>query len=254
MFPSLWNLGSSNTGWNPDIVKAKYVGAEGRLGWLVKTFQERRTWFAMYLAYYRVFTFHIIWFNVLMGLSFAEDTDFRGRWWVGISSAAITHAVLETAYVAAMVFVRGRVPPPPAGQADIREQIATTSTWGGAITALCCCCLPRRARGKLGVRVNRALTEQEEKLKGLNALWTVGRASAVSGAGGINSAGRLVWQLLAWVLCTVALTFLFLAQFSWFPWPEDEPGDPNPFRIGDRKPADFFRECAPLAAAPPSAC
>lgn len=242
MFLKLWNLGSSNTGWNPQLAKERYTGAGSTLGWLVKTFQERRTWFATYLAYYRVFAFHIIWFNLLMGLSFAEDTDFDGRWWVGMSSAVITHAVLEVVYLSAMIFVRGRVRPPPAGQADVREQISASSTWGGAVWAFCCCCLPRRTRGKFGIPVGRSLTAQEDKQKGLNALWAVGRASSVPGARGINSTGRLWLQLLVWVASTVGLTFLFVAQFSWFPWPEDDPEDPEPLRVGNKEPAQFFRE------------
>lgn len=212
----------------------------------MKTFQERRTWFATYLAYYRVFAFHILWFNVLMGLSFAEDTSFEGRWWVGMSSAVLTHAVLELVYVSAMIFVRGRVPPPPAGQADVREEIASSATWRGMLWGFFCCCLPRRARGTFGIPVRRALTEKEEEHRGTNKLWNVKRAWSVPGAGGINSAGQLWLHLVGWVAATAALGFVFLAQFSWFPWPEDDPNDPQPLRLAEKEPGEFFRECGPL--------
>ena len=64
--------------------------------WLVKTFQERRTWFATYLAYYRIFAFHIIWFHVLLALAFAEDPDSSNATFIGRCGAPM-HACHGTA-------------------------------------------------------------------------------------------------------------------------------------------------------------
>ena len=82
LFHKLWLLGDGNDGWGIDRATRWYtVGASNTrsgkeaLPWLVKTFQERRTWFATYLAYYRIFAFHILWFHVLLALAFAEDPD-----------------------------------------------------------------------------------------------------------------------------------------------------------------------------------
>lgn len=36
-------------------------------------FQERRTWFATFLAYFRIIAFHILWFHSLLALSFVFD-------------------------------------------------------------------------------------------------------------------------------------------------------------------------------------
>lgn len=251
-FLQLWNLGSSPTGWDTKAASDKYKGDRENLGWLVKTFQERRTWFATYLAYYRIFAFHIIWFNVLMGLSFAEDRDFDGRWWVGMSSAVITHSVLELVYAAALVFVRLRVPPPPAGQADIRRQVTFNGTWFGAISAFCCCCAPRMLRGSVGVEGARALTEREGKQQAQNTLWRVGRVSSVAGARAINSTGALWMPLLGWLGTVIVLTFLFLAQFSWFPWTASNPEDPDQWQPGGKSPAAFFREFVPSPQHPQS--
>eukprot|EP00892_Ulva_mutabilis_P001697 jgi/Ulvmu1/11528/UM078_0017.1 len=249
VFLKLWNLGSSNTGWNSKAASDKYKGEDGSLGWLVKTFQERRTWFATYLAYYRIFAFHVIWFNVLMGLSFAEDSDFSGRWWVGMSSAVITHAVLEVVYAAALIFSRLRVPPPPAGQADIRRHVTFNATWFGAISAFCCCCVPRRLRGGVGIEGKRSLTDREGAQQAQNTLWRVGRASSVPGAGRINSTGSLWLPLLGWLAAAIALIFLFLAQFSWFPWADEDPDNPDRWRPGGKGPAEFFRDVWPAVAA-----
>lgn len=248
MFQKLWNLGSSSTGWDAKAASDKYKGGNGGLGWLVKTFQERRTWFAMYLAYYRIFAFHVIWFNLLMGLSFAEATGFAGRWWVGMSSAVITHAVLEVVYAGALIFSRLRVPPPPAGQADIRRHVTYNGTWLGAVSSVFCCCVPRMLRGSIGIEGKRSLTEREGTQQAQNTLWSVGRVSSVPGAGRINSTGSLWLPLLAWIAATIALTFIFLAQFSWFPWADDNPDDPNQWRPGGKSPAAFFRECVPAPA------
>ena len=36
-------------------------------------FQERRTWFAAFLAYFRIITFHVLWFHALLALAFVFD-------------------------------------------------------------------------------------------------------------------------------------------------------------------------------------
>ena len=84
LFYKLWVLGDGNDGWDADRATRWYTSGHGDsilrpgetpLPWLVKTFQERRTWFATYLAYYRIFAFHIIWFHLLLALAFAQDPD-----------------------------------------------------------------------------------------------------------------------------------------------------------------------------------
>lgn len=55
----------------------------------VKTYLERRTWAAMYRAYYRVFAFHIIAYQFLQVLAFT-GWDFRM-----LSSCIVTHAGMK---------------------------------------------------------------------------------------------------------------------------------------------------------------
>jgi hypothetical protein len=53
------------------------------------------------------------------------------RWWVGMTSAVITHAFLEVAYCYAMLYTRQRVPAPPAGQVDVRKQVRPAFSLSG---------------------------------------------------------------------------------------------------------------------------
>ena len=87
LFYKLWVLGDGNNGFDADRASLWYTSGHGDatllpneepLPWLVKTFQERRTWFATYLAYYRIFVFHILWFHVLLALAFAQDPNDSG--------------------------------------------------------------------------------------------------------------------------------------------------------------------------------
>ena len=64
----------------------------------------------------------------------------------------------------------------------------------------------------------------------------VARADGVTR--GVYSIGRCVLMLLFWIAAFVLLMLAFLAQFSWFPWPDTT-------LIGDEAPRTFFRECAP---------
>lgn len=90
LFQKLWLLGDGSDGWDTDRATRWYtIGSaksrSGKLGvpWLVKTFQERRTWFATYLAYHRIFAFHILWFHLLLALAFAQDPDDTGANFIG---------------------------------------------------------------------------------------------------------------------------------------------------------------------------
>ena len=92
LFYKLWVLGDGNDGFDADRATRWYTCGHGDstlrpgeppLPWLVKTFQERRTWFATYLAYYRIFAFHILWFHGMLALAFAQDPDDSGAGFVG---------------------------------------------------------------------------------------------------------------------------------------------------------------------------
>lgn len=108
LFYKLWVLGDGNDGFDADRATLWYTSGHGDatlrpneepLPWLVKTFQERRTWFATYLAYYRIFVFHILWFHVLLALAFAQDPDDSGDSFqnrcslLPVSHTQLTHAV-----------------------------------------------------------------------------------------------------------------------------------------------------------------
>jgi hypothetical protein len=93
LFYKLWVLGDGSDGFDADRATCWYTcGHDGTnlrpdkpLPWLIKTFQERRTWLFTFLAYFRIFAFHILWFHVLLELAFAQDPDasadgFKGRY------------------------------------------------------------------------------------------------------------------------------------------------------------------------------
>jgi hypothetical protein len=133
---------------------------------LLCRFQERRTWFQAFLAYFRVITFHVLWFHALLAFAFLEDdattlvtcsggVDSTGqkcqnevdrdysklqddsnddpenpwnRRWMGISSVVITHAVMQLIYAYGVWYIRMKVRPPPAGQNDMRKQVCVFSS------------------------------------------------------------------------------------------------------------------------------
>lgn len=214
-------------------MRAVYGGTDKapNSGVFKKTFQERRTWLQLFRAYFRVLSFHVLWFHVLLGLSFAEDREFEGRWWVPISGAALTHALLSLAYFYSGLFVKSHIPAPPAASHDIRQRVQSSNVLH-YVTWLCCLCWCG-----VGYR-DRDLTAHEKPLS--KRLWTVPR---------VNKKSKLVKQLfmmLLFIALFVAMLFVFVSQFSWFPWPDDA-NDPvaDQLRIGDKRPAAFFRECAP---------
>ena len=118
--------------------------------------QERRTWCAFYRAYYRVIVFHVLWFHLLIGLAFANDQragaasdSFQGRWWVGMSAAVITHALLAFAYYCAGVFVKGAIPKPPAANEGLWKRVEGPDfrnylSWCAPSCPACCCCRGER--------------------------------------------------------------------------------------------------------------
>jgi hypothetical protein len=117
----------------------------------LQALQERRTWCAFYRAYYRVIAFHVLWFHLLIGLAFANDQkagaskdSFKGRWWVGMSAVVITHAVLAMAYFFAGVFVKARIPNPPAASKGLHRRVE-----GGSFMNYVSWCVLRAACSKL---------------------------------------------------------------------------------------------------------
>lgn len=197
-----------------------------------KTFQERRTWLQLFRAYFRVIAFHVLWFHILLGLSFADNNDFEfeGRWWVPLSSAVLTHALLSLAYFWSGLFIKSHIPAPPAASHDIRRRVQSGNvvryvTW---LCCLCCCGVWWRERD---------LTAHEKPLS--KRLWTVPK---------VNRKSKLFKQavmMFVFVALFAALLFVFVAQFSWFPWPEDQDQPvADQLRIGEQSPGAFFRECA----------
>ena len=70
--------------------------------------------------------------------------------------------------------------------------------------------------------------------------WSVQVAHADGVTRSVYSIGRCVLMLLFWVATFVLLMVAFLAQFSWFPWPDTT-------LISGEAPRTFFRECAPFS-------
>jgi hypothetical protein len=153
-------------------------------------------------------------------------------------SQVITHAVLELCYGYAGMYVQFTVPAPPVANAKVRERVSRMSGFRGLISTMCCCFCPRPVRKAVDLDATRTLVDLERDNED-SMLWRVHR---VQTARKLTSA---FFQLLIWLAIVIALVFLFIAQFSWFPWPDDKPqGDPTRTLIGGKRPLDFFRECA----------
>ena len=58
----------------------------------VKTFYERRSWLAMFRAFYRVFCLQAVMVHVLMAAAFTEGSWSSRPAWNAMTSAVITHA------------------------------------------------------------------------------------------------------------------------------------------------------------------
>ena len=266
-----------------DAVRRMYGGsrAEPKDAFFKKTFQERRTWFQLYRAYFRVIAFHVLWFHILLGcaspagrpacpissmhatsarrgsppahhctrrvrpcrFAFANDStagdaddSFEGRWWVGISAAVLTHALLSLLYFIAGIYIKAYIPKPPIARSDVRKHVKSTSL----VHTLTGGCFGRRER---------TLTEAERGNEVKAQDWSAPRVARA------RSLTKLAFMALVFTLLFVALLFLFLAQFAWFPFPEASQeqeaaqGDADgsgPIFIGDQRAPAFFRECAPL--------
>lgn len=106
-FHRLWTLGG-DAPWKEDRARKHYAGNEAitadptkptvlgepqRKGWLRKTYQERRTWFALFRAFFRVLAFHILLFHACLALALSDLFD--GRWWVPVSTvvSALPHSI-----------------------------------------------------------------------------------------------------------------------------------------------------------------
>jgi hypothetical protein len=68
IFDALWRLGDAPSGFSVVAARRRWTGeadldadqiSASKPGFLVKTFQERRTWLALFRAYYRVIAFHV---------------------------------------------------------------------------------------------------------------------------------------------------------------------------------------------------
>ena len=270
--------------------------------------QERRSWAAFFRAYYRVLAFHVLWFHLLMGLAFASDQragsdndpGFQGRWWVGMSAAVITHAVLALSYYFAGIWVKAHIPKPPAASKALHRRVEGRSvfnylSWCAAAfpavlmllahafhtssTYVCTdpwhshfkrlaqmtsaqrCAHERNANVeacshtqtgdapcrlvllcciRFGSRTRDLTASEREPSK---RLWSVAR---------VNKGSSVLKQLLMTVVflaLLIGLIFLFIAQFSWFPWPDDNPNLPANQRtlIGSKPPRKFFAECVPVS-------
>lgn len=74
-------------------------------------------------------------------------------------------------------------------------------------------------------------------------LWTVEHIDRVSR--GVYGLARTRVALSMWTFVFLILWFLFSAQFTWFPWPEDKAEvDPDRFLLNGKTPVEFFREYA----------
>jgi hypothetical protein len=211
-----------------------------------KTFQERRTWFALYRAYYRVIAFHVLWFHLLVGLAFAADqrggsaTDaFKGRWWVGMSGAVITHALLSLLYFGAGLYVKAKIPKPPVASSDIRERVEGAPFVNCVSWLVCLCCFRFGAYKRLPTN--------SEKAQPLSTrLWSAPRVPQAT------TAVKQFFMMLVFVALFAILLFLFLAQFSWFPWEDGKlsaseeklplADQPKALMIGGKSAGKFFRE------------
>ena len=70
-------------------------------------------------------------------------------------------------------------------------------------------------------------------------LWDVARV------GRSTSVMKQLLMTVVFIALLVALIFMFIAQFGWFPWPDDaDQPEADRLMIGGKKPDDFFRECA----------
>jgi hypothetical protein len=194
-------------------------------------FQERRTWLALFRAYFRVIAFHVLWFHLLLAAAFGEDSKWK-QWRAGITSAAITHALLTFAYFFAGLFVKAKIPKPPAASEDIRLRVRRLSVLHYFSWICCCCCFPGFLRTK------RKIATSEQKLP--KRLWTVPKV------GSKRKVSKQIFMAIVFILVLVAMIAIFAAQFSWFPWPDDsdKPEDQQ-LRIGSKPPRKFFEECVP---------
>jgi hypothetical protein len=138
------------------------------------------------------------------------------------------------------MYVHFTVPPPPVANAKVRERVSRASGFRGFVSAFFCCLCPRVARKAVSLDATRKLVDLERDNEDA-MLWRVHRVQAASK---LTSAAL---QMLVWLSILAGLIFLFIAQFSWFPWPDDRPeNDPKRTLIGGKPPARFFRECAPV--------
>lgn len=78
-------------------------------------------------------------------------------------------------------------------------------------------------------------------------LWNVEHVDRVSDS--VYGLSRHTVSLCGWSVVFLALWFLFAAQFSTFPWPDDKPtNDPDRLLLNGLPPAAFFKECVPPAS------
>ena len=229
--------------------KEMYGGSEKepKKAFLKKTFQERRTWYQLYRAYFRIFAFHILWFHILMGLAFARDSragsdsdSFQGRWWMGISAAVITHLLLSIIFIVAGGYVKAPIPRPPVASEDVRTHVDRPSV----LRALCCC-LPSRGKDK------RKLTPTEEVDQVKEQDWMAPRILR------LKTALRQTLVMLGLLALFALLVFVFVAQFQWFPWPDVEEVNGefvSGLVISGKPAAQFFEECGFWHVALPCPC
>lgn len=169
----------------------------------------------------------MLWFHILLAAAFGEDTKWK-QWRAGITSAAITHALLSFAYYFAGLFVKAKIPKPPAASQDIRLRVRSNSVLHYFSWICCICCFPFLTKSR-----NPATCEQELSKR----LWTVPKVSAK------RKVSQQIFMAIVFTALLVALLAIFVAQFSWFPWPDqkDKPEDDR-LMIGGKEPTKFFKE------------